>query len=210
MEEVDAIILQSLCEIGCDLEDDVKLKTLSPEDIFKCIGRLCKCIKSDVEIANSLPAQMAQRFAAASQLVDCCKSIGFNGDLGYQTILYSNPIELRRILMWLIEHLPKSEDKTDSFHQSRDVSRAKVIENEILRKIAIDLKRPWVLEFLQPPPNVRTDPMELEKPNLADNMSEGELIKTLIGTTKLKFPFQMLRNTNEDSSRRSSTKVDPC
>ena len=174
MEEVDGIILQSLREIGCDIDDDVKLKTLTPEEIFACIGNLCKCIKSDVEIASHLPAQMAQRFAAASQLVDCCKSLGFNGDLGYQTILYSNPIELRRILMWLIEHIPKSEDKIDSFHQVGDVSKSKAIEAEIIRRLAFDLKRPWVLEFLQQPRNVPSEPVDLVKPDFNESKSEGE------------------------------------
>lgn len=174
MEEVDAIILQSLREIGCQLDDDARLKTLSPEDIYKCLGKLCKCIKSDVEISGHLPAQMAQRFAAASQLVDCCRSLGFNGDLGYQTILYSNPIELRRIFMWLIEHLPKSEDIADSFLQARNVSHGKAIENVVSKRIAVDLKRPWVLEFLQPPPNKKSDPVSLEKPDVTENVADGK------------------------------------
>lgn len=174
MEEVDAIILQSLREIGCKLEDDTRLKTLTPEEIFNCIGRLCKCIKPDIEISGHLPAQMAQRFAAASQLVDSCKSLGFNGDLGYQTILYSNPIELRRILMWLIEHIPKTEDKVDAFHQSGDVSKAKNLENEVMRKLAFDIKRPWKLEFLQQPPNVKCDSIEdLEVVITTDKPDEG-------------------------------------
>jgi coiled-coil domain-containing protein 22 len=174
MEEVDAIILQSLREIGCDIDDEVKLKNLSPEEVYKCIFKLCKNIKNEVDVSSHLPAQMAQRFSAASQLVDVCKSLGFNGDLGYQTILYSNIGELRRILMWLIEHLPKSEDRTDSYHQTREVSRAKAVENEIARKISMDLKKPWVLEFLQPPQNLPAKPVKLEKPNVAESMSEGE------------------------------------
>lgn len=176
MEEVDAIILQSLREIGCDLDEDIKLRSLSPEEIFKCIGKLCKSIKPDAEISNHLPSQMAQRFAAASQIVDCCKSLGFHGDLGYQTILYSNPNELRRIFMWLIENIPKSEDKTDSFHATKDVSRAKSIEDDILKKLKTDMRKPWVLEFLQPPRNAPSNPVLLEKPNVAENMDEGDRI----------------------------------
>lgn len=174
MEEVDGIILQSLREIGCNIDEDVKLKTLTPEEIFKCLGKLCKCIRPEIEIVNHLPAQMAQRFAAASQLVDCCKSLGFAGDLGYQTILYSNPIELRRIFMWLIEHIPKSEDKTDAFHETGDTSKGKAIETEILRKIAVDLKRPWVLEFLQPPKNIVAVSVDLEKPSNIEAMDAGK------------------------------------
>jgi coiled-coil domain-containing protein 22 len=177
MDEVDGIILQSLREIGCDIEDDVNLKTLSPGEVYKCIASLCKNIKNDIDVPGHLPAQMAQRFAAASQLVDACKSLGFNGDLGYQTILYSNPIELRRIFMWLVEHQKsKSEDRTDSFHQTRAVSKTKAIEDEISTKLAFDLKRPWILEFLQPPHNVRSNPIELEKPNISDRMDEGKKV----------------------------------
>lgn len=174
MEEVDAIILQSLRDIGCNLEDDAKLKILTPEEIFKCIHRLCKCIKPDIEITSHLPAQMAQRFAAASQLVDACKALGFNGDLGYQTILYSNPIELRRIFMWLIEHIPKSEDKVDSFHQAGDDSEARGIEKEVLKKLGFDLKRPWKLEFLQQQPNINSNAIE-DLEVVIDKPDEGKV-----------------------------------
>lgn len=174
MEEVDQIILQSLRDIGCSIDDDVKLKSLTPEEIYKCIGTLCKCIRSDVEIPGHLPAQMAQRFGAASQLVDCCKSLGFKGDLGYQTILYSNHVELRLVLMWLIEHIPKSEDKVDSFRKSGEISKAKNLEDVILKKLTVDLKRPWICSFLQRPQNVKTEAIEeLQKPDISENMTEG-------------------------------------
>lgn len=163
MEEVDAIILQSLREIGCDIDSDAKLKTLTPEEIFKSLKNLCKSIQPDVDIPNHLPAQMAQRFSAASQIVDCCKSLGFQGDLGYQTILYSNVIELRRIFMWLIEHLPKSEDKTDT-GLSTNESKSKLIANKISAKLRVEMKQPWVIEFLQSSQK-SANPTFLEVPN---------------------------------------------
>lgn len=176
MEEVDSIILGSLREVGCDFDEDVKLKNLSPEEIYNSISILCKIIRPETQIPKSLPAQMAQRFSCASQLVDTCKSLGFNGDLGYQTILYSNVAELRRVFMWLIEHLPKSEDKTDSFQQPRTLSKAQRIENEIARKIALDLRKPWITGFLQKPSAVPFSPIELEKPSLSsdENIHEYE------------------------------------
>jgi hypothetical protein len=164
MEEVDSIILETLREIGCELDDDVKLKNLSPESVYKSIRTLCEIISPDTNVPKILPAQMAQRFSAASQLVDRCKSLGFNGDLGYQTILYSNINELRRVFMWLIESLPKSEDKTDSFQPTRSLTKAKSIENEIARKLGSELRQPWVLGFLQAPSSYNFSPVELETP----------------------------------------------
>lgn len=37
--------------------------------------------------------------------------MGFRGDIGYQTFLYSNVIEVRRVFMFLIERLPKESEK---------------------------------------------------------------------------------------------------
>lgn len=172
MEEVDAIILHSLRDLGCDIAEDARLQLLTPEDIFQFLSKLCQVINTEMTIPSSLPAQMAQRFSAATHLVDACKSLGFMGDLGYQTILYSNTNELRRIFMWLIERLPqKDEDKTDSF-QSGTISKIKSIEDEIARKLKEDLSRPWVLEFLQKPPNIKFWPIELQKPDVTKEITD--------------------------------------
>lgn len=37
--------------------------------------------------------------------------MGFPGDIGYQTFLYSNITEVRRVYMFLIERLPKESEK---------------------------------------------------------------------------------------------------
>jgi len=41
----------------------------------------------------------------------CCfflfKELGFKGEIGYQTFLYANEHELRKVMMFLIEKLPK-------------------------------------------------------------------------------------------------------
>lgn len=39
------------------------------------------------------------------------QAVGFRGDIGYQTFLYSNVIEVRRVFMFLIEQLPKEAEK---------------------------------------------------------------------------------------------------
>lgn len=40
------------------------------------------------------------------------QAVGFRGDIGYQTFLYSNVVEVRRVFMFLIERLPKEVEKS--------------------------------------------------------------------------------------------------
>ena len=44
------------------------------------------------------------------------QGLGYRGDIGYHTFLYSNDIELRRVLMFLVDRLPK--DHSGSADQS--------------------------------------------------------------------------------------------
>lgn len=216
MEEVDSIILVSLREIGCDFEDDAKLKNLTPEEIFRAIFTLCKTIKEEIDVPekSTLPAQMAQRFAAASSLVDCVKSLGFKGDFGYQTILYANNNELRGVLMWLIEHLPKSEDKVDLYEGSSKISKSRAIESEIARKLGLELKKPWILDFLQKPSSISSTPIELEIPKApGDEFFLPPIFhqtRNLIPSILLTNSKHLTRNAQQDSTEfakklRSST-----
>jgi hypothetical protein len=38
--------------------------------------------------------------------------LGYSGDIGYQTFLYSSEIDIRRVLVFLIEKLPKESGKS--------------------------------------------------------------------------------------------------
>jgi len=39
--------------------------------------------------------------------MNCMQGLGYRGDIGYHTFLYSNDVELRRVLMFLVDRLPK-------------------------------------------------------------------------------------------------------
>ena len=40
------------------------------------------------------------------------QDLGYQGDVGYQTFLYSNEADIRRIFMFLVEKLPKETTQT--------------------------------------------------------------------------------------------------
>lgn len=54
---------------------------------------------------------MTLRLKVATTLAEQIKELGFRGDMGYQSILYSNDTEIRRVLMFLIERLPRDTSK---------------------------------------------------------------------------------------------------
>jgi hypothetical protein len=38
--------------------------------------------------------------------------LGYSGDIGYQTFLYSGETDIRRVFVFLIEKLPKESEKS--------------------------------------------------------------------------------------------------
>ena len=120
---------------------------------------------------------MAQRFSATTQLAEACTSIGFRGDIGYQTFLYSNEVELRRLLMWLIERLPK--DETDKGTTALPQQGTAVLEQDIARNIREQLKRPWLMEVQLANKQMKTFlPSTLRIPDVK-NMEDAQIGKVL-------------------------------
>lgn len=73
------------------------------------------CLESilqDVELHKKLPPSMSSRMKIASILAEHIKSLSFRGDMDYSTILYGSELEVRRILMFLIERIPRDPVKT--------------------------------------------------------------------------------------------------
>lgn len=99
----------------------------------------------DEDLPKTLPPGMAQRYAATQKLSDAVKTVGFRGDIGYQTLLYSNTIEVRRVLMFLVENLPKEAEKLLPAVDDDDPVRRKRME--INSNIAAQLNSAWVPDF---------------------------------------------------------------
>ena len=65
------------------------------------------------------------------------QEIGYRGEIGYQTFLYSNEADIRKVFMFLVEKLPKesSESSTEplgicTFHLSLLVKAEMVSKSE--------------------------------------------------------------------------------
>lgn len=65
MEQVDNIIISSLRELGCNIDEEITaLNSFEPELSVKIVSKLLKIIKPECsELPDKLPQNMAQRFS---------------------------------------------------------------------------------------------------------------------------------------------------
>lgn len=140
MEEVDKIIIHSLREIGCDLEEDVQsLRQLNAERIVEAVVRCLNVIQPGHGIPHLLPPSMSARFRVGTSIAEVCTELGYTGEVGYQTFLYSNEADVRKVFMFLIEKLTKDTDK--GVVQPEDTSSS--LRLSVAEAIRTEINRPW-------------------------------------------------------------------
>uniref|UniRef100_A0A336LT75 Coiled-coil domain-containing protein 22 homolog n=1 Tax=Culicoides sonorensis TaxID=179676 RepID=A0A336LT75_CULSO len=142
------LFVQGKATVKDVLDDDlVSLTHFTPELLVHAVSKCLVLINPDLaeDLPKSLPPGMAQRYAVTQNLAEAVKSVGFRGDIGYQTLLYSNTVEVRRVLMYLVENLPKEADKSVPIIDELDPVRRK--ESGIASSIAVQLNTPWVPDF---------------------------------------------------------------
>lgn len=163
MEEIDSIIIDSLKNlnwcvclylklfafINCsnllhcsDLEDEISsLKQFDPDTVVKAISCCLEAILPGTSFPRSLPPSMTLRLKLATTLAEQIKELGFRGDMGYQSVLYSNETEIRRVLMFLIERLPRDTNKVT---MNEEIGYVPKLVKEIEKRVKVALQKPWV------------------------------------------------------------------
>jgi hypothetical protein len=78
------------------------------------VNSVAKCVQS-IDGGQSINRRfddqlnMVEKYKLATQLAGSCRQIGYDADIGYQTLLYENDKEIRKLFVFLIERLPKEE-----------------------------------------------------------------------------------------------------
>ncbi|XP_053214794.1 coiled-coil domain-containing protein 22 homolog [Panonychus citri] len=157
MEEVDSIIIHQLKQIQGDFDEEhTSLRELDYNTIMKC---LISCISLiDPELTNGLSiapqSNMASKYKLCTSLADICVELGFKGDLGYQTFLYCNDADLRRLFLFLLEKIPKDE--------TQDITTINLTGDTFVEKIC---KKPISISWT-PPVVPSCQHLESSLPNL--------------------------------------------
>ncbi|CAL8369227.1 unnamed protein product [Lota lota] len=148
MEEVDKILIHALRQSGTDVAEDIQsVKQFTSELIVEAVVRCVRVINPALGggLSPSLPPGMSARFRVGMGLAQACQDLGYKGEIGYQTFLYSNEPEIRSLLMFLVEKLPRESAEASDQPAGKSV----VLQRAIAAKIKAQLALPWL------PPNCR-------------------------------------------------------
>ncbi|EFA01483.2 Coiled-coil domain-containing protein 22 homolog-like Protein [Tribolium castaneum] len=109
--------------------------------IVTAISRCLETIIPDTNFPKKLPPSMSNKLKITSSLAAQIKDLGYRDDIGYQTILYCNEAEIRRIFMFLIEKLPRESSKTTHVEQTGYIP---TLVKDIEHTVKKSLQQFWV------------------------------------------------------------------
>ncbi|KAM4662767.1 coiled-coil domain-containing protein 22 [Discoglossus pictus] len=143
MEEVDRILIHTLRSCGTEVPEEVQsVRHFSTELIVEAVVRCLRVINPSIgaSLSHVLPPGMSARFRIGTSLAQACQDLGYPGDVGYQTFLYSSEPDIRALLIFLAEKLPR--DSPEDAHQPAGKSAA--LQRDIAAKIKQQLSLPWL------------------------------------------------------------------
>uniref|UniRef100_A0A672KP86 Coiled-coil domain-containing protein 22 n=1 Tax=Sinocyclocheilus grahami TaxID=75366 RepID=A0A672KP86_SINGR len=143
MEEVDRILIHSLRQAGTDIDEDVQsVKQFTSELIVEAVVKCLRVIDPALGngLSHALPPGMSARFRLGMSLAQSCQDVGFKGEIGYQTFLYSNEPEIRSLFMFLVEKLPR--ERADASDQP--AGKSALLQRAIAAQIKAQLSVPWL------------------------------------------------------------------
>nr|XP_046251880.1 coiled-coil domain-containing protein 22 [Scatophagus argus] len=143
MEEVDSILIHTLKQVGTEVSEEIdSVKQFSSELIVEAVVRCIRVINPGLGnvLPTSLPPGMSARFRVGMSLAQACQDIGYKGEIGYQTFLYSNEPEIRSLLMFLVEKLPRERAEASDQPTGKSV----VFQRAIAAAMKAQLSVPWL------------------------------------------------------------------
>ncbi|XP_040009373.1 coiled-coil domain-containing protein 22 isoform X2 [Xiphias gladius] len=143
MEEVDKILIHALKQVGTEMSEEIdSVRQFSSELMVEAVVRCIRVIDPGLGsgLPTSLPPGMSARFRVGMSLAQACQDIGYKGEIGYQTFLYSNEPEIRSLLMCLVEKLPRESAEVSDQPTGKSV----VLQRAIAAAIKAQLAVPWL------------------------------------------------------------------
>lgn len=136
-------MIHALKQVGTEVSEETdSVRQFSSEMIVEAVVRCIRVINPGLGSAlpTSLPPGMSARFRVGMSLAQACQDIGYKGEIGYQTFLYSNEPEIRSLLMFLVEKLPRESAEASD----QPTGKSMVLQRAIAAAIRAQLAVPWL------------------------------------------------------------------
>lgn len=143
--EGDAIIFLALKQIESPILLSSNLSAVSElnaDNIVDIVARSLNLICNDEsKFPTSLPSNIASRHRICTTLAAKIKELGFSSDCGYNQLLYPVESQIRALLTWLVQKLPRSEEE-----RAEEVLGTNALINRRVSKALMEWKQSsWVL-----------------------------------------------------------------
>lgn len=134
--------------MGSVAETVRSLEDVTAEVLVSMVARSVMLIEAAEErearqLPVTLPAGAASRHRLCTQIASRLKELGFEGDIGYNQLLYPSEVSTRALLTWLVDRLPRGEEEGGTAQEAMDAARA--LRHRMGASVAKWLGRNWRL-----------------------------------------------------------------
>ena len=120
MAEAEELILATLRQLGVTLPSSIsdigQLETATiVASCARCLNVIHEAQGSDQRFAEALPANPGVRFRLCTSLARAIAGLGYTEEVGFNNFLYPNAKDTRKLLLYLVDAMPRSEATGDGF-----------------------------------------------------------------------------------------------
>ena len=151
MSEGDEILFISFKQAGIEISEEVKtIEDFDASNVISVCSQSLKIIHTATGTINnkvkklpeSLPKNVAARHRVCTNLGTFIKALGYTGETGYNQFLYPNGKDVRNLLLWLIDQLPKDEGG-----EGEAIGAGAVLQNKIKKSLKGWKNKRWTPHF---------------------------------------------------------------
>jgi len=120
LAEAEELILATLRQLGVTLPSSIsdigQLETATiVASCARCLNVIHEAQGSDQRFAEALPANPGVRFRLCTSLARAIAGLGYTEEVGFNNFLYPNAKDTRKLLLYLVDAMPRSEATGDGF-----------------------------------------------------------------------------------------------
>jgi hypothetical protein len=136
--------------INSEITSEIRsISQLDQELFIESVAKLLNSINPSAELPTKLPPNTGVKFRICTKFANICQQLGYKNEIGYQTFLYLNEQDMRRLLMFLVDRLNKelSASTVDQPGKISSESKTKNLNHLITQRVKSSLSQFWLPSY---------------------------------------------------------------